>query len=123
MALHALVADDDLDVHELVNDILSIILKDVVVERVLDAEGFVRKLLSPQRRYNIIIVASKLHDDRGKSLASVVCDEFPAYCGKMAILKEPGEKLPADPRLAAVPCLEKPFSLDTFSETIKRLVG
>jgi DNA-binding NtrC family response regulator len=123
LAIHALVADEDLDVHELVNDILSIILKDVVVERVLNAEGFVRKLLSGQRRYDLIIVASKLHDGRGKSLASVVCNDYPAYCSKMAILKEPGEKLPADPRLAAVPYLEKPFSLDTFSETIKRLVA
>ena len=123
MTVRVLVADEDLDVHELVNDILSISFKDVSVDRVLTGEGLYRKIRATKQQYNLIIISLKLHDNQGKSLAFCVCRDFPEYCKRIAIIKEPSEQRPAEPLLAAVPCLEKPFSLDTFSEIIKKLVA
>jgi DNA-binding response OmpR family regulator len=121
MTIKVLVADDSLDVHELVNDILSISFKDVMVDRVLDVDTFRSKVLSSQPPYDLLLVASGLTDDAGTDIISVVLDEFPALAKKMAVIEESTATTRLDRSGAAIPLIKKPFSLDEFSDVIKKI--
>jgi hypothetical protein len=121
MAVKVLVADDDLDVHELVNDILCISIKDVVVDRVLDADSLRAKILSEKQRYDLVLVASDLTDATGKDGISIVLDEFPGLTKKTAVIEESGASSRLDRSGAPLPLIKKPFSLDEFSGVIRKI--
>jgi hypothetical protein len=121
MPIKALVADESLDVHELVNDILLINYKDVAVDRVLNAEGFRAKLAAPHPDYKLIIIASSLADASGKSAISILCEEFPQHRSAAAILLDTAGQVPDTPMVKKIPVLKKPFSLDEFSDVIKKI--
>ena len=121
MPVKVLVADESLDVHELVNDILLINFKDVAADRVMEAEGFRAKLGSKRPGYNLIIIGSGLVDASGKSVISILCDEFPQYRGIALILQDETGQVPDNPMIKKIPVLAKPFSLDEFSDRIKKI--
>jgi hypothetical protein len=121
MPVKVLIADESLDVHELVNDILLINFKDVAADRVMEAEGFRAKLGTKRPGYNIIIIGSGLADASGKSVISILCDEFPQYRGIALILQDAAGQVPDTPMIKKIPVLARPFSLDEFSERIKNI--
>ena len=121
MPVKVLVADDNLDVHESVNDILLINYKDVAVDRVLEAEGFRAKLGTKHPGYNLIIIGSGLTDASGKSVISILCEEFPQYRTAALILQDAAGQVPDTPMIKKIPVLKKPFSLDEFSDYIKKI--
>ena len=121
MAVKVLVADGDLDVHELVNDILCITFKDVAVDRVLDADSFRAKLISSKNKYDLLLVASGVADASGKDILSIVLDEFPALVKKTAVIEDSAATARFDRSGAAIPLIKKPFSLDEFSSVIKKI--
>ncbi len=120
MTVKVLVADDDLDVHELVNDILLITFKDVIIERVLSAEAFRAKLMS-QADFNLLLIASGLTDASEKTILSIVLDEFPALVSQVAVIEEAAASARFDNDGSPLPLIRKPFSLDEFSEVIKKI--
>jgi hypothetical protein len=121
MPVKALVADENLEVHKLVNDILLISFKDVTVDRALDAATVRAKLGTARPGYNLVIVGSGLADASGKSVISVLWEDFPQYRGAVAILQDAAGKVPDTPLLKKIPVLKKPFSLDEFSDCIKKI--
>jgi DNA-binding response OmpR family regulator len=121
MAARVLVADNDLDVHELVNDILCITFKDVEVDRVLDGDLFRAKLFSSKNKYDLLLIASGVTDASGKDIVSIVVDEFPALVKKTAVIEETAATTRLDRSGAAIPLIRKPFSLDEFSSVIKKI--
>lgn len=121
MPVMVLVADENLDVHELVNDILLINFKDVAVDRVLEVKGFRAKLGTKHPGYNLIIIGSGLADPSGKSAISILCEEFPQYRGAAIILQDAAGQVPDTPMIKNIPVLKKPFSLDEFSDYIKKI--
>ena len=121
MPVKALVADESLDVHELVNDILLINFKDVTVDRVLEVKGFRSKLGSKRPGYNLIIIGSGLADATGKSAIAVLCEEFPQFRGAAIILQDAAGQVPDTPMIKNIPVLKRPFSLDEFSDHIKKI--
>jgi DNA-binding response OmpR family regulator len=121
MIVNALVADDDLDVHELVNDILCISFKDISVDRALDADSFRAKVHSSKKKYDLVLVASGFADDSGKDIVSIVLEEFPALGKKMAVIQESAGGSWLDKGGNAIPVIKKPFSLDEFSDVIKKI--
>jgi DNA-binding response OmpR family regulator len=121
MTVEVLVADDDLDVHELVNDILSITFKDIKVDRVLDAESFRAKANSHKNQYDLVLIASDVADASGKDIISILLDEFPTLIEKTAIIEETAATVRFDRSGAEIPLIKKPFSLDEFSSVIKKI--
>jgi DNA-binding response OmpR family regulator len=121
MTVKVLVLDDDLDVHELVNDILCISFKDVSVDRVLDVDSFRNKVSSTKKSYDLVLIASGLTDDSGKNIISIVLEEFPALVKKMAVIQETAGGSWLDKGGNAIPVIKKPFSLDEFSDVIKKI--
>lgn len=121
MPVKALVADEHLDVHKLVSDILLISLKDVTIDRALDAQTVRAKLGSENPGYNLVLVGSGLADGSGKSVISALWEEFPQYRGAVAILQDAPGQVPEMPAIKKIPVLKKPFSLDEFSNCIKKI--
>ncbi|HUI91110.1 MAG TPA: hypothetical protein VLX68_02580 [Chitinivibrionales bacterium] len=121
MPVKVLVADENLDVHELVNDILLINYKDVVVDRVLNAEALRAKLGTKQPGYHLIIIGSSLADASGKSAISILAEEFPQFRGIAVILQHAAGQVPDSPLIKKIPVLTKPYSLDEFSDRIKKI--
>jgi DNA-binding response OmpR family regulator len=121
MSVRVLVADDDLDVQELVNDILLINFTDVSVERVLDVQTLRKKLGAAKRPYDLIIATSALADPKGTSALSIIRNEFAAYRGKTVILEDTAGKVPRGAEAAGIPILTKPFSLDEFGDIVRKI--
>ena len=121
MAARVLVADDDLDVHELVNDILCISFKDVTFDRVLDTDSFRAKLLSTKNTYDLLLIASDMTDASGKDIISILLDEFSALVKKTAVIEETAATERLDRSGAPLPLIKKPFSLDEFSSVVKKI--
>jgi DNA-binding response OmpR family regulator len=121
MATKVLVLDDDLDVHELVNDILCITYKDVSVDRALDADSFRAKVMSAKTPYDLVLIASGMTDEANKEIVTIVLDEFPSLLEKTAIIDETAGVARIDRNGAPIPLIRKPFSLDEFSDVIKKI--
>ena len=121
MPVRVLVADDNLDSQELVNDILLINFKDVSVERVLDAATLRKKLSAAKKPYDLVIAASNLADPRGASALAIIRDEFAAYRDRTVILEDAPGKVPRGPETAGIPVLTKPFSLDEFGDRVRTI--
>jgi DNA-binding NtrC family response regulator len=121
MPVRVLVADENLDVQELVNDILLINLKDVAVDRALSAEGLRTRLASVEHSYSLIVAASTLVDSNGNSALRIIRREFPEYVSKTVALEDAHGEARAAAENADIPVLTKPFSLDEFGECITRI--
>jgi hypothetical protein len=121
MPVRVLVADDNLDVQELVNDIILINFKDAAVERVLDADAFRAKIIAANPAYDLVIVASSLADASGKNIVSIVCEEFPDSIARVIILENDTGYLPADPTVNIMQIVKRPFSLDDFGDRIRKI--
>ena len=115
MTIRVLVADEDLDVHELVDDILHINFKDVAIDRAMDRNSIRAKIRSMQIPYDLIL----LGDDGEKGFVEIVHEECPALIKKSVMICPEGsnhiEKWGDIPRIA------KPFSLDDFGETVGKI--
>ncbi len=116
-----LVADENLDVQELVNDILRITYKDVTVDRALDMGGLRARLGAENLPYNLVIAASGLADDRGNGAPAILSREFPGYITKTLLLEDAPGDAAREAASAGIAVLTKPFSLDDFSDCIVKI--
>lgn len=123
MKFRVLIVDDDLDAHELLRDLLEINLDDVQIEKALDNESFVRKLDETKRPYDLLMVDYSLESNGGPDVVSAIERKSPDLLRRTVLLNAPTEVLERDPRVKNVPNLRKPFSLDSFSDIIKKTCG
>jgi response regulator of citrate/malate metabolism len=121
MAVRVLVADNDSDMHELVNDILHINFKDVVVERVQDWKGFCAKIRTGPDAYDLILLDGYQTDTDGRELIDALQEEFPEMLRKVIMICGAASDCRIRQDRVPVPCLVKPFSLDDFGEIVKRI--
>ena len=119
MMKKVLVADDDLDVHELVRDILQINFKQVKVERALSTKSFLKKLDDAKDPYDLILFNIRLNENGNNCLSSVQ-QQYPSIMERIILLADsPEEREQQFSR--RMPCVSKPFSLDRFGEVIKKV--
>jgi DNA-binding NtrC family response regulator len=119
MLKKVLVADDDLDVHELVHDILQINFKQVKVDRALSSKSFLKKLDEADDPYDLILFNVRLNEN-GNNCLSMVQQQFPNIMERIILLADSpdGHEKPLSKNM---PCVSKPFSLDHFGEVIKKV--
>jgi hypothetical protein len=115
MPIRVLVADDDLDVHELVDDILHINFKDVAIDRAMDHSGVRAKIRSMKIPYDIIL----LGDDGMKGFVEIVNEECPALMKKTIMICPEGSN--QIDKWSDIPQIVKPFSLDDFGEVLGKI--
>jgi hypothetical protein len=115
MPIRVRVADDDLDVHELVDDILHINFKDVAINRAMDPSGVRAKIRSMKMPYDIIL----LGEDGMKGFVEIINEECPALM-KKTIMICPEGSIHVD-KWNDIPRIVKPFSLDDFGEVLGKI--
>jgi CheY-like chemotaxis protein len=114
-----LVADDDLDVHEVIRDILEINFKDVTIDRALTCESLISKVLHTKAEYDLVLVSLRLDEQCGGSLLPRIKNQNPGLAGRIVLLcdsSEDEEKVAAD----SLPCVSRPYSLDYFGEILRK---
>ena len=115
MPIRVLVADDDLDVHELIDDVLHINFRDVAIDRVMDPNSVRAKIRSMKVPYDIIL----LGDDGMKGFIEIVNEECPALMKKTVMICPEGSD--HIDKWSDIPRIDKPFSLDDFGEVLGKI--
>lgn len=116
--IKVLVADDDLDTHEVVHDILVINFRDVVIDKALNEESLKSKIKEAQPPYNLILFGVDSEED--KIMLTQFFAENPDLIDRTILLTETQATISNDPSLQSFAHLSKPFSLDHFGEIVKK---
>jgi DNA-binding NtrC family response regulator len=125
MKTNVLVADNDMDVHQLVCDVLEICLRNVKVERAMSLQGFWAKLpAQPEQPWHVVFLSAEYIKEEPDGFADRLTAVNPNVIGKVVILgAEADAELCGEGGLMAAPLLVKPFSLDRFEELVKQVCG
>ena len=115
-----LVADDNLDAHELVHDILHINFKNVKIDRAMSSSSFMKKIEESDNSYDLILFNIRLKHDNGQDVLSSIQLEYPDLMERIVLLADSPEEQDF-PLGKEIPCISKPFSLDYFGEVVKKV--
>jgi hypothetical protein len=115
MTIRVLIADDNLDVQELVDDILHINFKDVFIDHAMDISGIRTRLSPSQIPYDLVL----LGEDGTKGFLDSIANESPSLLKKTIIICSDQAAIPEKWR--DIPCIVKPFSLDAFGEILGKI--
>lgn len=120
MSVRVLVADDDLDVHEFLRDVLEISFDDVEIDKALDQEAFRRSIKDADPPYNLILLDYGLDGPDGTRVIELLNGEFSRLRDRTVFLDGLREEMDTDERVKGIPIIRKPFSLDTFGDIVKK---
>ncbi|MBD3345019.1 MAG: response regulator [Chitinivibrionales bacterium] len=121
MPVYALIADDDLDTHQFLRDVLEIHYKNIKIEKALTYNSFMDKARRSDPPFDLIILDYHLDRDHGNDIIASIHKEFPEILEKVVLLNGTPEELASDERVNGVQSIQKPFSLDTFGEIVKKI--
>lgn len=117
--IRVLVADSNLDSHELIHDILQINFRDAQIERAHNCESFLSKVSNAEYEYNLILYSIQMEFESGKNLLPELFQNNPDLLKRMVLMAEKFDPS-LDPSLQWLPKITKPYSLDYFGEVIKK---
>jgi DNA-binding NtrC family response regulator len=120
MVKKILVADDSLDAHELVHDILQISFKQVKIDRAMTGAGFMKKIEKSKNDYDLILFNIRMKQENGEDVFSFLQAEYPDLMERVVLLADSPEDQESS-SVTEIPCLSKPFSLDYFGEVVKKV--
>jgi len=124
MKTNVLVADADMDVHQLLCDVLEICLRNVKVERAMSLQGFWAKLpAAPEQPWHLVFLAADYIKEEPDGFVDRLVAVNPNVIGKVVILGTEADAESCGEGLMAAPLLVKPFSLDKFEELVKQVCG
>ncbi len=112
-----LIADDNLDCQELIDDILEINFKDVQIDRALSLKSFQTKA-GEGIPYDLILFNTSFIDDQFSALAFL--KELNNRSSRVVLIGDKNDSTIFNPAVQEFPLLTKPFSLDDFGEIIKK---
>lgn len=117
--IRVLVADSNVDSHELIHDILQINFRDAQIERAHNCESFLSKVSSAGSEYNLILYSVQMEHESGKKVLPRLFSENPELLKRMVLMSDEHDPH-LDPSLRWLPKITKPYSLDYFGEVIKK---
>jgi len=124
MKTNVLIADDDMDVHQLVCDVLEICLKKVRVERAMSLPGFWAKLpAASEQPWHLVFLSAEYIKEESAGFIDRLAAVNPNVIGKVVVLGTAADAESCGEGLMAAPLLVKPFSLDRFEELVKQICG
>jgi DNA-binding NtrC family response regulator len=121
MAVNVLLVSNDLDFQELLNDILQITFKKVKIDKALDDEKMTECLKNGAVQYKVVVMDSHFTDASGRQGLVLINQRFPAMLSRVVVILDGTEHLTEIKAFSQVPLIEKPFSLDLFSETVLKV--
>jgi len=118
---NVLIADDDMDSHQLMDDILEIVLKNVKIDRTLNLAGFWGKISDVQNGYGLVLLSPGLIREEQETFLDKLNSSNPELMQKIVLIgkEQDFENCAMDIKL--LPFLSKPFSLDHFEAIIKAM--
>jgi DNA-binding response OmpR family regulator len=122
-AARVLIAEEDLNFHRIINDILEMSLREVQIERAMSVAGLLDKVRSSDGAYSLILY--NIHFDEGESGQGLaeLRHNFPALQSRIVVLVDTDDDVEHHPEAAGLAIATKPFSLDEFSELVKSICG
>ncbi|NLE01240.1 MAG: hypothetical protein GX640_15340 [Fibrobacter sp.] len=117
--IKVLIADSDLDSHELVDDILQINFRDVKIDRALNATSFLNKIKDAQPPYNLILFNPEIDINGELKLLDQIRALNPQMLNHIILLNADVDQF-RESESGIMFAIKKPFSLDYFSEVIKK---
>lgn len=118
-----LVVEDDLDQHKVIHDILEMTLKDARIERVMNPAALLNKLRRPKVQYNLILFDLTFHDASGAKVLQFIRAEMPELEPKTVLLVNSSAEYEATEAARGLRYILKPFSLDSFTDTVREVCG
>jgi response regulator of citrate/malate metabolism len=120
MSLKVLVAEEDLHAHKVIHDILEMCSKDVKISRALNRDSFVAKIAKARTPFDLILFDLHFEGPQGLTALLDTLNQRPELNQKIVLLNESAEEITGNPQISHLPMILKPFSLDSFSNMVKR---
>lgn len=120
--VRVLIADNDLDAHRLLDDILEINFRDVIIDRALARESIVRKYAAAERPYDIVLLnLDSYNENDSEDILSFLTVSAPSMLDKIIVMT--ADPLVAQKQAPGFPVVLKPYVLDDFGEVLKKKGG
>lgn len=118
--VHVLIADNDLDSHELVDDVVDMIFRDVRIDRALSKESLFLRLGASGNNYDLIIFNYTMEKKEIEEVIQYITATRPELLPSIFFITSDKQhkEIPAQ-----FPVLTRPYSLDAFSEIAKKICG
>lgn len=116
--IRVLIADNDLDSHELVDDLVEMIFRDVTIDRALSRESLFARIEAEGADYHLIVFNHSLDSSEIDDIISHIHAKNAKLIDRIVFItseKARGE-IPDE-----FPVLVRPFSLDDFNEVVTRI--
>ncbi len=123
MPVRALIAEEDLNLHQVVHDILEMSFKDLRIERAMNYDSLLNALRQEGAQLDLILYDLRFDHSAGHNALSVIRDEMPELLPRLVILAANGDELRAQQDTRGLAYVLHPFSLDDFTDTVKRVYG
>jgi len=116
--VRVLIADNDLDSHELVDDLIEMIFRDVKIDRALTRESLLSRISAAGNEYNLVIFNYSMHNPDVAEILENIASISPALENRIVCITSEATRGAIPDR---VPVLLRPFSLDEFSDVVKKI--
>lgn len=116
--IRVLIADNNPESHELIDDLIEINFRDVEIDRALTGKAFFDKINAEAPQWNLILFNLELDEEEGESILTAVVRDHSRLLERMVVLTAPEVDVSFIPEVASV--LRTPFSLDEFGEVVRK---
>jgi DNA-binding NtrC family response regulator len=118
--VRALVAEEDMSLHQVVCDVLEMTFKDVAIERVMNPNVLLTKLRESGELVDLLIY--NLHFDTAEDggVLATVRREMPEMDDRIVLLVSKGDDVRQSAWAHDLPYVVHPLSLDDFIEAVTR---
>ena len=113
-----LIADDDVDSHELIDDLIEINFRDVTIDHALTKESCLDKIRAAETYPSLVLFNIDLDSNDKESIIPRLKEQHPELLDRVVFIAS--DQPSADKISNRWPLLIRPFSLDRFEEVVKR---
>lgn len=114
--IRVLIADDDMDSHELIDDLIEINFREVEIEHALTKESFIKKLGAASHPFNLILFNLDLDGSGEEGNIGLLKNRYPDLIDRTVFIVS--EQRPVAEQFSGLKVLSRPFSLDHFGEVV-----
>lgn len=114
--IRVLIADNNLDSLESIDDLIEVYYKEADIQRALTTKAFFRKLDSAVAPFNLVLFSAEFDDGAETNVIATLRERYPELLARLVVFTT--DSLPVDSPLAVFPVLQRPISLDIFGEVV-----
>lgn len=115
-----LIADNDVDSHELMDDLIEINFRDAQIDHALTKESFLEKIGEIDKAPNLVIFNFDLDNDNETGIIHQLRERYPDLLDRIVFIASDDDNK-SRAALGKWPVLSRPFSLDHFEEVVKKV--